>query len=276
MNNITKTFACPLGGNVRTIIIDGEPWFVGRDVAEKLGYSIPTKAIQDHVDDEDAKLLNYRGVSKMERPKIWQGKDFKDKVLINESGLYSLIFASNLEVAKQFKRWVTSEVLPQIRKTGGYQPADDECVMKLSDVQLVYDAIEMSINCINEQESLIINQHKVIEEQKPKAAFHDAVAESDSTVSVAEMAKQLEMNGIHMGQNRLFCWLRDNGYLGRRWGSPHYNVPLQKWVEQGIFRIETSCWVDNEGGEHVYHTARITGKGQRYFFELFTSMREAL
>lgn len=184
---------------VRSLLVDDEPWFVGKDVAEILSYSNTRKALTDHVDDED----------KMDGVTIRDSIGRNQKpVLINESGLYSLVLSSKLPSAKKFKRWVTSEVLPALRKTGQYQ------VKELSGSELMAKALI-------EAQSVLAAKDKQIEQMKPKVVFADAVATSHTSILVGELAKILKQNGIDMGQKRLFAWLREKGYLIKRQGSLH-------------------------------------------------------
>lgn len=179
---------------VRSLLLNNEPWFVGKDVAEILSYSNTRKALTDHVDTED----------KMDGVTIRDSIGRNQKpVLINESGLYSLVLSSKLPSAKKFKRWVTSEVLPALRKTGQYQ------VKELSGSELMAKALI-------EAQSVLAAKDKQIEEMKPKALFADAVATSHTSILVGELAKILKQNGIDMGQKRLFAWLREKGYLIKR------------------------------------------------------------
>lgn len=146
MNEIKIFENADLSVQVRTITDEnGEPWFVGKDIAEALGYAIPTKAVNDLVDSEDCKVLTFRAFSKTEKASLWNGNDFSDKTVINESGMYSLIFCSKLESAKKFKRWVTSEVLPSIRKTGGYGQAETARIAQATE----YATIEQMKQILN-------------------------------------------------------------------------------------------------------------------------------
>ena len=197
---------------VRSLLINSEPWFVGKDVAEILSYSNTRKALTDHVDAED----------KMDGVTIRDSIGRNQKpVLINESGLYSLVLSSKLPSAKKFKRWVTSEVLPALRKTGQYQ------VKELSGQELMAKALI-------EAQSVLAAKDKQIEEMKPKVVFADAVATSHTSILVGELAKILKQNGIDMGQKRLFAWLREKGYLIKRQGTD-YNMPTQKAMDLGLY-----------------------------------------
>jgi anti-repressor protein len=231
-------------GSVRTLVVNDEPWFVGKDIAESLGYTATEKAIRTHIDSDD------KGVTEMDTP---GGK--QKVVIINESGLYSLVLSSKLPSAKKFKRWVTSEVLPALRKTGQYQ------VKELSGQELMAKALI-------EAQSVLAAKDKVIEEMKPKVVFADAVATSHTSILVGELAKILKQNGIEMGQKRLFAWLREKGYLIKRQGTD-YNMPTQKAMELGLFEIKEGSYVNGSGVNITTKTPKITGKGQQYFINKF-------
>lgn len=233
-------------GSVRTLVINSEPWFVGRDVAEVLGYKKPENAIANHVDDDDKTTTLIQGI----------GSNYKSKtMIINESGLYSLVLSSKLPSAKKFKRWVTSEVLPALRKTGQYQ------VKELSGQELMAKALI-------EAQSVLAAKDKVIEEMKPKVVFADAVATSHTSILVGELAKILKQNGIEMGQKRLFAWLREKGYLIKRQGTD-YNMPTQKAMDLGLFEIKEGSYVNGSGVNITTKTPKVTGKGQQYFINKF-------
>ena len=231
---------------VRSLLINSEPWFVGRDVAEVLGYKKPENAIANHVDDDDKTTTLIQGI----------GSNYKSKtMIINESGLYSLVLSSKLPSAKKFKRWVTSEVLPALRKTGQYQ------VKELSGSELMAKALI-------EAQNVLAAKDKQIEEMKPKVVFADAVATSHTSILVGELAKILKQNGIEMGQKRLFAWLREKGYLIKRQGTD-YNMPTQKAMELGLFEIKEGSYVNGSGVNITTKTPKITGKGQQYFINKF-------
>ena len=235
-------------GKIRALEIDGNPWFVGKDVAEKLGYKLPRKAIIDHVDEED------KGVTKWNT--LGGTQDIK---IINESGLYSLVLSSKLPSAKRFKKWVTSEVLPAIRKHGAY--LTDE---KAYDVTHNPNALADLLLQAGEQ----LKQKKlIIQEMTPKAVFADAVEASKSSVLIGELAKILKANGIDVGQKRLFAWLRANGYLMQKGES--YNLPTQKSMDLGLMEIKKTTIVCSDGKIITNSTAKITGKGQVYFVNKF-------
>ncbi len=246
MTTEVKNFSHPEFGKVRAMSIDNEPWFVGKDVAEVLGYSNPSKALADHVDAEDK--LNNESLLSLGQRGGW---------LINESGLYSLILSSKLPGAKKFKRWVTSEVLPAIRKTGGYIGGQET----MTDAEIMAKALVVAQRTIDSKDELI-------SQMQPKALFADSVSASSSTQLVGELAKVLRQNGVDMGEKRLFAWLRDNGYLIRRKGSD-YNMPTQRSMELGLFRIKETVVTHSGGNITVSKTPKITGKGQQYFINLF-------
>lgn len=229
---------------VRSLLLNNEPWFVGKDVAEVLGYERADNAIRNHIDKED-KLMHQISASGQNR----------NMTIINESGLYSLVLSSKLPSAKKFKRWVTSEVLPALRKTGQYQ------VKELSGQELMAKALI-------EAQSVLAAKDKQIEEMKPKALFADAVATSHTSILVGELAKILKQNGIDMGQKRLFAWLREKGYLIKRQGTD-YNMPTQKAMDLGLFEIKEGSYVNGSGVNITTKTPKVTGKGQQYFINKF-------
>lgn len=230
---------------VRSLLLNNEPWFVGKDVAEALGYSKARNAIATHIDSEDKKDAPIQGTL----------GGVQEMTVINESGLYSLVLSSKLPSAKKFKRWVTSEVLPALRKTGQYQ------VKELSGQELMAKALI-------EAQSVLAAKDKQIEEMKPKALFADAVATSHTSILVGELAKILKQNGIDMGQKRLFAWLRENGFLIKRKGTD-YNMPTQKAMDLGLFEIKEGSYVNGSGVNITTKTPKVTGKGQQYFINKF-------
>lgn len=230
---------------VRSLLLNNEPWFVGKDVAEALGYSKARNAIATHIDSEDKKDAPIQGTL----------GGVQEMTVINESGLYSLVLSSKLPSAKKFKRWVTSEVLPALRKTGQYQ------VKELSGQELMAKALI-------EAQSVLAAKDKQIEEMKPKVVFADAVATSHTSILVGELAKILKQNGIDMGQKRLFAWLREKGYLIKRQGTD-YNMPTQKAMDLGLFEIKEGSYVNGSGVNITTKTPKVTGKGQQYFINKF-------
>lgn len=250
MNDI-QIFTSPEFGEIRTIDHNGEPWFVGKDVAQALGYSNPRKAMIDHVDEQD------KGVTKCDTLGGSQ-----EVVIINESGLYSLIFGSKLESAVRFKRWVTGEVLPAIRKTGSYT------AKPLSRAELMAQALIAAHDELEHKDAQIA-------ELTPKGIFADAVSASKKSILVGELAKLLCQNGVQIGQNRLFVWMRENGYLIREPRRSDYNMPTQRAVEQGLFEIKETTVVHSDGHTSINKTPKVTGKGQVYFVNLFLKRASA-
>lgn len=245
--NQLQIFENPEFGAVRTVEIDGEPWLVGKDVAEALGYTNPQKAIRDHVDDED------KGVNESFTVNGTQG------ILINESGLYSLVLSSKLPTARKFKRWVTSEVLPSLRRHGLY--AADEL---LNNPDLMIRAME-ELKAERARANALAEK---VEQDAPKVLFAESVAASQHSILVFDLAKILRQNGVQIGGNRLFEWLRTNGYLIRRKGSD-WNMPTQRAVEMGLFEIKETSVTHADGHVTVNKTPKVTGKGQQYFINLF-------
>ena len=230
-------------GEIRTVNINGEPWFVGKDVAVALGYTNPQKAIRDHVLNEDRMVNESFTVN---GTKV---------ILINESGLYALIFGSKLESAQRFKHWVTNEVLPTIRKTGGYQVKAPQ-------------GKELLALAVLEAQKTIAAQNEEIQRMRPKEIFADAVSTSHTSILIGDLAKLLKQNGVDTGQKRLFCWLRENGYLIRRQGSD-WNMSTQKAMEMGLFGVKESTVNNPDGSVRINKTTKVTGKGQQYFINKF-------
>ncbi|WP_339089427.1 phage antirepressor [Clostridioides difficile] len=253
MSNNLQIFKNNDFGEIRVIELNGEPWFVGKDVAEKLGYKDTSDALKRHVDDED------KGVGEIPTP----GGNQNMKI-INESGLYSLILSSKLPNAKAFKRWVTNEILPSIRKTGGYI----HTTSNMSDDEIMARALQVAQKTIEKKSREIEEKDKVIQLQQPKVLFADSVASSDNSILVGELAKLLRQNGIDTGQNRLFDWLRNNGYLIKRKGED-YNTPTQKSIDLGVIETKEGTRVHPDGHTSITKTPKITGKGQIYFINKF-------
>ena len=239
-------------GQIRTVTKDNEPWFVGRDITDKLGYQNGSRDIARHVDEEDQAVIP-----------IPNDSQSRNMIVINESGLYSLILSSKLPNAKRFKHWVTSEVHPSIRKSGGYIAGQED----MSDSELMAKALLVAQKQI-EQRNLIIEQQKAqIEADKPKTIFADAVSTSKNSILVGELAKLICQNGVQIGQKRLFQWLRDKGYLMKSGSS--CNKPTQRYIEQGLFEIKESNIQNPDGSVRITITTKVTGKGQIYFINKF-------
>lgn len=235
------------GAALRTLTDEaGEPWFAAKDVCDVLGYTNASKAISDHVDSEDK--LNNESLSSLGQRGGW---------LVNESGLYSLVLSSKLPTAKEFKRWVTHEVLPQIRKHGAYMTQQTLDKALTSPDFLIQLATKL--------------KEEKIKELEPKARLADAVAASDGTCLIGELAKMLRQNGLDIGQNRLFAQLREDGYLGKT-GS-NRNVPTQKAMDLGLFRIKETAITHSDGHVTVNRTAKCTAKGQTYFVNRYCTKK---
>lgn len=226
---------------VRTLLMNGEPYFVGKDVADTLGYQNGSRDINRHVDEEDRL-----------KTMVFDGNQNKETIVINESGVYALIFGSKLPSAKKFKHWVTSEVLPQIRKTGNYKMPGTyaEALRELADQTEKNEALRL--------------ENK---EMKPKALFADAVNDSDTDILIGDLAKLIKQNGHDIGQKRLFNWMRDNGYLMKSGSSK--NLPTQRAMQLGLFRIKERTINNPDGSIRITKTTKVTGKGQIYFVNKF-------
>lgn len=185
---------------------------------------------------------------------------------INEANLYKTIFQSRKESAERFTEWVTSEVLPSIRKNGGYITGQE----KMSDDELLAKALQVAHNKIAERDRVIEQKQARIEKMKPKEIFADAVATSTTSILIGDLAKLIKQNGVDMGQKRLFLWLRENGYLIKRNGSD-YNMPTQKSMDMNLFEVKESTVNNPDGSVRINRTTKVTGKGQQYFINKFLS-----
>lgn len=258
MDNL-QIFDSPEFGQIRIVEQGGEPWFIGKDVAEILGYSNTPKAIRDHVDDED----------KLTERIVLSGQN-REMTIINESGLYSLILSSKMPKAKEFKRWVTSEVIPAIRKTGGYIAGSE----KMTDAEIMAKAVLVAQSTIRQRDQRIKELESDVAAAKPKVLFADAVSASDSTILIGDLAKILKQNGYNTGQKRLFQWLCENGYLIKRRGAD-YNSPTQSAMEMGLFAVKESTVICPDGHTKVNKTTKVTGKGQVYFINRLAPCRDS-
>lgn len=243
---IVKEFESADFGALRVVKGDsGEPWFVAKDVCAALGLSQVSRAVSNLDEDEVTTSKVTDNLGRIQKTNI-----------VSEGGLYSLIFHSRKPEAHAFKRWVTHEVLPSIRQDGGYIAAGaDE-----SNEQIMARALRIADKTIRERDARIA-------ELEPKALFADAVAASDGTCLIADLAKILTQNGFNIGQNRLFERLRRDGYLGNVGG--HRNVPTQRAMEMGLFRIKETAVTHSDGHVSISRTPKVTGKGQRYFVEKY-------
>lgn len=258
MNNL-QVFNNPEFGEVRTIERDGEPWFVGKDVAAALGYAKERNAISSHVDDEDKKDAPIQGP--LGGPQTM--------TIINESGLYSLVLSSKLPTAKAFKRWITSEVIPSIRKHGAYITPDT-----LEQMIADPDTTIRLLTTLKEERQKRMQLENEAKANRPKVLFADAVATAHNSILIGELAKLIKQNGVDMGQNRLFEWMRQNGYLITRKGTD-YNMPTQQSMELGLMEIKETTITNPDGSIRVNKTPKVTGKGQQYFIEKFLKKEPA-
>lgn len=252
MNNEIRKFDFR-GAALRTLTDEaGEPWFVAKDVCDILG-----------TDTRDLhKILESDEITNVDSIHIAQNGG-KAPLIISEPGLYRLVMKSRKPEAKEFQRWVTHEVLPQIRKTGGYIPTSESD----SDEDIMARAVLVAQKTIKQKNQQIAEQQTRIVELEPKARFADAVAASDGTCLVGELAKMLRQNGMDIGQNRLFRLLQADGYLGK--SGSNRNVPTQRAMDLGLFRIKETTVTHADGHTTVSRTPKVTGKGQTYFTNLF-------
>ena len=239
------------------LTIDDEVWFVGKDICKALGYKNTKDAISYHVEECD-KIMGSKNTTPSIKDSI--GRE-QFPTWINESGLYSLILSSKLPTAKKFKHWVTSEVLPSIRKNNGYIMNQEN----MTPEQIMAEGILIA-------QRIIESKNKEIERMKPKEVFADAVKTSHTSILVGDLAKILKQNGIETGPKRLFEWLRNNGYLIKRNGTDR-NMPTQKAMEMGLFEVKESIVNNPDGSIRITKTTKVTGKGQLYFINKFLDER---
>ena len=260
MDNL-QIFNSPEFGQVRTIQQNGEPWFVGKDVAEALGYSNPRDALAKHVKE------NHKSDGVAIRDSI--GRE-QHPTIIDEAGLYSLVMRAKTDKAEAFQEWVTSEVIPAIRKNGGYIAGSEN----MTDAELMAKAVLVAQSTIQQRDQRIKELENDVQAAKPKVLFADAVSASDSTILIGDLAKILKQNGYNTGQKRLFQWLRDNGYLIKRQGAD-YNSPTQRSMEMGLFAVKESTVICPDGHTKVNKTTKVTGKGQVYFINRLAPCRHS-
>lgn len=239
-------------GQVRTMIIDGSPWFVAKDVCECLDINNSRQALARLDSDEKNSVILNDGTP-----------GNPEKGIVNEYGLYNLVLSSRKPSAKAFKRWITHEVIPAIRKHGAYMTGETLEQALTSPDFLIRLATELK----TEQEARKMAEAQ-IEADKPKVLFADSVAASHGSILVGELAKLLNQNGIDIGQNRLFNWLRENGYLICRKGTD-YNMPTQRSMEMQLFNIKETAITHSDGHVSISKTVKVTGKGQVYFVNKF-------
>ena len=246
-----QLFQNPEFGRVRIVEVSGEAWMVGKDVAEALGHTNPQRAIREYVDSED------KGVTEIVTPGGTQ-----EMTIINESGLYSLVLSSKLPNARKFRRWVTTEVLPTVRRHGAYMTPETLQAAILNPDTMIQLCQQLKAEREHSRQLEAENAAML-----PKAVFADAVSASKSSILVGELAKLLRQNGVDTGEKRLFHWLRQNGYLIKRNGADH-NMPTQRSIEQGLFVIKETTVCHADGHTTISKTPKVTGKGQQYFVNL--------
>lgn len=254
MNNV-QIFKNTEFGKFRAVVINTEPWFVGKDVASILGYADTFGALKKHVDLEDKQ--NCQNDS-FESP--------RGLTVINESGLYSLVLSSKLPTAKKFKRWVTSEVLPTIRKHGAYM-TDDALHKAITEP----DFLIRLATALKQEKEARQQAEQQIEADRPKVLFAGAVSASHTSILIGDLAKLLKQNGYETGQKRLFQQLRDEGYLIKSGSSK--NMPTQKAMEKGLFEVKETTINNPDGTIRVTKTPKVTGKGQVYFINRYLGDR---
>ncbi|WP_329778289.1 phage antirepressor KilAC domain-containing protein [Allisonella histaminiformans] len=253
--NAVKIFKNSEFGEIRIVPINNEPWFIGSEIAKILSYTNPSKAIRDHVDPEEK--LTERIVLAGQR---------RDVTVINESGLYSLILSSKLPSAKRFKHWVTSEVLPAVRKFGGYLTQE-----KMEEALLNPDVLIKLATQLKSEREARKRAESLNEQNKPKVLFADSVSVADDAILIGALAKLIKQNGVDIGQNRLFQKLRDMGYLIK--SGQDKNMPTQKAMNMKLFRVKERTVGNPDGSVRTTRTTLVTGKGQIYFINLFLERR---
>ena len=248
MLNELQIFNSEEFGEIRTVSINDEPWFVASDICRALDIQNVTQAVQK-LDDDERSMFNIGR----------QG----NANCVNEYGLYSIVLASRKPEAKKFKRWITHEVIPSIRKHGGYIAGQES----MTDDQLLAKALLVAQSKIAERDQIIAKKQERIEQMRPKEVFADAVATSKHSILIGDLAKLICQNGYQIGQKRLFQWMRKNGYLMTQGSS--YNRPKQRYVERGLFEIKESTVNNPDGSVRITITPKVTGKGQLYFINKF-------
>lgn len=264
--NELQIFNNPQFGEIRTAGTADNPLFCLADVCKAVGLTNPSN-VKARLDKEDVQLIDLHALSSTEGLII--GNSMTN--FVTESGFYDVVLQSSSPNVKPFRKWITSEVIPSIRKTGGYIAATadmtDEEIMARA-ILIGQKTIERQAARISELQDQNQHQQKLIEQAKPKVLFADAVGKCDDTISVDLMAKLLAQNGVEIGEKRLFEWLRKNKYISDQ--KKTWNRPFQEWVRSGILRIEESKWVDKSNGNvHTSYTPRVTTKGQRHFVKKF-------
>lgn len=258
--NELKIFENDQFGKVRVIKIDEEPWFVGKDVAAALGYSDTKSALKDHVDVEDKQIVQRGQIATLDIPN-------RGMTMINESGLYSLVMSSKLPSAKAFKRWVTSEVLPSIRRHGAYVTPST-----LEEMISDPDAAIRLFTALRDEREQRIKLEVEAKANQPKVLFANSVSASDDCILIGTLAKMICQNGTQIGQNRLFALLRNDGYLMQ--SGIRRNLPTQRAMEMGLFKVKESTITSADGAVRLIQTPVVTGKGQEYFINRYSKKEQ--
>lgn len=243
MTNELQTFTYK-NNAVRTIEKNGEPWFVLKDVCEILGLGTPAR-VAERLDKDEVSLTHITDSIGRKQ----------ETTVVNESGLYNVIIRSDKPEAKPFRKWITAEVLPSIRKTGAYMTPE------------TIEKVLMNPDTIISLATQLKELQTKVEQDKPKVLFADAVAASQTSILIGDLAKLIRQNGVEVGQNRLFQWLRDNGYLCS--AGERYNLPTQKSMELQLFEVKETTISNPDGSIRITRTTKVTGKGQAYFVNKF-------
>lgn len=253
MDLLTKTFE---GHDIRLVSDNETVLFVASDVAKTLGYKEPHKAVTRHCKGG------------MKRPVLTSG-GLQEMLVIREPDVYRLVTNSKLPAAEKFEMWVMEEVLPSIRKHGGYLTPE-----KVEEALLNPDTLIRLATDLKEERQKRIDAEQLVESQKPKVLFADAVSTSDTSILIGQLAKLITQNGYSIGQNRLFYWMRKNGYLGKT--GQHYNEPTQYGMERGWFEVKERTVNNPDGSVRITRTTKVTGKGQVYFINKFLNQQEVI
>lgn len=255
--NELKVFENPEFGRVRTVSVDNEPWFFAKDVCDAL--SIATNHVRESLDEDE--------VSNLRSTEIGPEFGGKAPLIVSEAGLYSLILKSRKPEAKAFKRWITHEVIPAIRKTGGYH-------VPQSPAEQMAQGILAAQKLLAERDATIVKQNEQIAVLTPKGIFADAVTASKTSILVGGLAKLIKQQGIDIGQKRLFAWMRENGFLIK--SGTEKNMPTQRAMDMNLFEVKEGSFVDGNGVNRITRTTKVTGKGQVYFVNKFLNGSKAV
>lgn len=255
--NELQIFENPEFGRVRTVSVDNEPWFFAKDVCDAL--SVATNHVRESLDEDE--------VSNLRSTEIGPEFGGKAPLIVSEAGLYSLILKSRKPEAKAFKRWITHDVIPAIRKTGGYH-------IPQSPAEQMAQGILAAQKLLAERDATIAKQNEQIAVLTPKGIFADAVTASKTSILVGGLAKLIKQQGIDIGQKRLFAWMRENGFLIK--SGTEKNMPTQRAMDMKLFEVKEGSFVDGNGVNRITRTTKVTGKGQVYFVNKFLNGSKAV